>query len=79
MDAGTKVKFVGASDEQVGWGSNDDPREYLQLGGIYTIKEKDVHSWHTKVTLEEFPDYRFNSVHFEELDHSEATNAEVGS
>ena len=65
MKEKTKIRFTEASDEQVRWDDNDDPREHLVMGGIYTVQEWDVHSWHTKVTLKEFPDLRFNSVHFE--------------
>ena len=56
-----------ASDAQVGWGSNDDPRGVLENGRVYTEDRVETHSWHTKVILKEFPDKRFNSVHFREF------------
>jgi len=62
---GTKVKFTNASDNQVRWGSNDDPRQYLEMNEIYTIDRTEVHTQHTKVYLQEYPDKKFNSVHFE--------------
>ena len=65
---GTKVKFVSASDEQVKWGNNDDPRGLLLEGGIYTIDKVEVHSHHTKYYLKEFQGWKFNSVSFEAVD-----------
>lgn len=59
-----KLVYVGTSDEQVRWGGNDDPRGVLEEGKAYTVIDWEVHSWHTKVTLEEFPDLRFNSASF---------------
>jgi hypothetical protein len=60
------AKYRGdASDDQVRWGSNADPRGILQSGKEYSIKRIVVHSQHTKVFLEDFPDMPFNSVHFE--------------
>lgn len=64
---GTKVRFTGASIEQIRWGANDDPREDLKPGKIYTVDHTEVHSQHTKVYLKEFPDRKFNSVCFEEV------------
>ena len=46
-----KVKSVGASDEQISWGSNDDPRDILDEGTIYEVDRKEVHTWHTKYYL----------------------------
>jgi hypothetical protein len=53
-----------ASDCQVQWGSNDDPRQHLVLGQAYTVSAVDVRSWHTKLSFEECPGKRFNSVNF---------------
>lgn len=65
-----KLMYVGATDSQVRWGGCDDPRTVLEEGKEYTLLAYDVHTWHTKVTLEEFPDLCFNSVSFEEV-HAE--------
>lgn len=62
-----EVKYTGASQDQINWGGNDDPRNLLTVGNIYTVLKREVHSWHTKVYLEEFPDMKFNSVSFEEI------------
>lgn len=62
---GSKVKYIGAGDDQVRWGNNDDPRGLLEEGKIYTIETIEVHSWHTKYYLKEFPSKKFNSVSFE--------------
>jgi hypothetical protein len=61
---GKRVKYIGASIEQIKWGSNDDPRQLLTEGETYTVDEVEVHSWHTKIYLKEFPDKKFNSVSF---------------
>lgn len=66
-----KVKLVKLiehnDDSQMRWGGNDDTRKYLKIGKIYKVKKKEIHSWHTRIYLEEFPDKYFNSVCFEEL------------
>lgn len=60
-----KAKYIGASDEQVRWGGNDDPRGLLVEGESYEIARKEVHSWHTKIELVGFPGKVFNDVSFE--------------
>lgn len=40
----------------------------LTVGQKYTVIDVEVHSWHTLVTLREFPDKQFNSVLFEEIE-----------
>lgn len=62
------VRYRGAHKDQIQWGSNDDPRGYLAIGGIYTLIEESVHSWHTKYRLAEFPGKRYNAVSFEIVD-----------
>lgn len=62
-----KVRYLGdaeSSNEVVNWGGNDDPRGLLVEGQEYEVTEQDVHSYHTKLTLKEFPGKRFNSVSF---------------
>ena len=59
------VIYIGASDEQVQWGGNDDPRGILIEGKHYEIERKEMHSWHTKIILREFPGKKFNSECFE--------------
>lgn len=61
-----RVIYVGASDEQVRWGDNDDPRDLLIEGKEYEVEEKEVHSWHTKLYLVGI-EGRFNSVCFAEI------------
>ena len=60
---GSTVIFIGATDSQVAWGGNDDPRKVLTEGEEYTIESVDVHSWHTKITLVGIKG-RFNNVSF---------------
>lgn len=64
FNSGDVVQFVDACDAQVKWGNNDDPRLVLRPGLSYNVLVVEVHSSHTKVYLEEFPNLRFNSVHF---------------
>ena len=40
----------------------------LTVGEKYTVIDVEVHSWHTLVTLLEFPNEQFNSVLFEEIE-----------
>jgi len=70
MEIGTLVRFIGASDEQVKWGGNDDPRGILKVGSIYEVSEVEVHNWHTKIQLVSSIDdnLKFNSVCFEVVD-----------
>ena len=72
MQVGDKVRYTGAIDEQVAWGSNDDPRKVLTEGSTYTVADVEVHTWHTKVYLEEYPKLKFNSVSFAAVGRKEA-------
>lgn len=67
IQAGDKVKYIGTSNEQVKWGSNDDPRGLLTEGETYIVEAVEPHSWHTKYYLKEFPGKKFNSVSFEKV------------
>ena len=61
---GDKVTFMGYTKAQVNWGSNDTP-DMLTEGETYTISSVELHSTHTKVTIEEVDSsLKFNSVHF---------------
>lgn len=62
-----QVRYIGASDTQVNWGSNDDPRGVLVEGEVYEVAAREVHTWHTKLSLVGVKG-RFNSVCFEEVD-----------
>ncbi len=60
------VKFTAKqSPAQIGWGGNDDPNKLLKVGKKYEVLRVEVHSWHTKVILKDFPDKKFNDVTFE--------------
>ncbi len=60
------VIYDGCSQEQIDWGSNDDPRNILVEGNVYEIENVDIHSQHTKLTLKGISG-RFNSVCFKKL------------
>ena len=65
MRKGQKVKFLGCSDAQVKWGSNDSPKRLLVKGETYIVKDIEIHSFHTKVMLVGFKGKQFNSCCFE--------------
>lgn len=62
-----KVRYIGSSIDQARWGGNDDPAGLLIEGQEYELLRKEVHSWHTKYTLADFPGKQFNSASFEEI------------
>jgi len=62
---GTKVKFA-YENAGTNW-DIENVKKYLTLGDIYTVAFTEVHSWHTKVFLKEFPGIDFNSVQFAPL------------
>jgi hypothetical protein len=55
------------NDDSNAWGING-AGHLLTVGKEYTLIDVEVHSWHTRVTLEEFPGMQFNSILFEEVD-----------
>ena len=67
MKSSNKVSYTGCSKEQISWGSNDDPSTVLTMGDIYTIRKVEVHKWHTKIELREFPGKMFNSTCFDNV------------
>lgn len=69
LRAGSCVKFLGCSQEQIKWGSNDDPNPHLFVGDIYYVESVKVHSSHTKITLRGVRG-QFNSVCFEVVNES---------
>ena len=54
----------------------DSNSPMLEVGKEYTVVDVDIHSWHTEVELEEFPNVKFNSVCFKEVEVG-ASNAKV--
>jgi len=67
----TKVIFTGASEAQENWGGHAS-HDVLEEGHVYTVDRTEVHSWHTKVFLQEYPDKSFNSTCFEETHMSKS-------
>jgi len=61
---GDSVKFIGCSKEQIAWGNNDDPNTTLVINKVYKISKVDIHSQHTKISLEGILG-KFNSVCFD--------------
>jgi hypothetical protein len=64
--AGDRAIFIGCIDEQVSWGSNDDPRKVMIEGDIYRIEKVELHSYHTKLYFRGIKG-KFNSVSFKKL------------
>ena len=64
--AGDQVKYIGCTEDQMNWGSNDDPNKFLIEGYTYYIEKVEVHSWHTKLTLRNIS-AKFNSVSFNKI------------
>lgn len=64
--SGDSVKYIGTFDEQVQWGSNDDPRKVLFEGDTYYVEKVEVHSSHTKLHLRGIYG-KFNSVSFKKV------------
>ena len=62
-EAGDKVIFTECTQEQINWGTNDDPNELLTKDKIYVVSDVDIHNSHTKLTLDGIKG-RFNSVCF---------------
>lgn len=60
---GQRVMFTGATQDQVRWGSNDDPNKHMKEGQIVEVEKVEVHSWHTKLYFVGIVG-KFNSVSF---------------
>lgn len=59
------VKYNGIPNEAaVKWGGNSNPEGLLVPGKEYEVEHEEVHGWHTKIYLKDFPGKKFNSVHF---------------
>lgn len=66
MKKGSKVKYLGATQEQIKWGNNDDPRPLLDVGSVYEIEKVKVDPYHTKIQLTNYHLW-FNAVSFKEV------------
>jgi len=62
-----KVKYLGTTADQIGWGGNDDPSKLLEVGSIYEVAETEVHDWHTKISLVGITG-KFNDASFEYME-----------
>jgi hypothetical protein len=79
MKKGDTVIFTGATEEQIQWGGNDDPNQFLKVGDKAVIEAKEVHSWHTKLYLVGIPG-KFNSVSFVKAnDEANACNTVISN
>jgi hypothetical protein len=64
--SGDNVRYTGSIEEQVRWGSNDNPTGILIEGDVYYVERVEMHSWHTKLYLRGIRG-KFNSVCFEKV------------
>ena len=64
------VVFDGATDTQVRWGGNSDPRGVLKVGDEYEVEATEVHSWHTKIKLKGFDGW-YNDSSFTYTSHGD--------
>jgi len=62
------VRYLGASVSQINWGGNDDPRPLFKIGQLLHVRRSEIHSFHTKIELEEALGKMFNDASFEYLD-----------
>lgn len=62
-----KVKYTGASEEQITFFLTQESRGVLVEGELYEVDRIEEHSWHTRVYLKDYPGRGFNSVCFEEV------------
>ena len=64
-----RVKYKGFKyKEQHTWAGGSNPEGVLEVGKEYTLYDEEVHSWHTRFYLKEFPDRWFNSALFERIE-----------
>jgi hypothetical protein len=63
---GDQVKYLGSTENQVRWGSNDNPKGLLFEGDVYYVERVEIHSQHTKLYLRGVRG-KFNSVCFEKV------------
>jgi hypothetical protein len=73
----TTAVFLGATENQIAFGKNDDPNALLTNGGRYEVEEIEVHTMHTKIYLKDFPGRKFNSASFSFDDNDEAVHEAV--
>lgn len=64
---GDQVRYLGSTEEQVRWGSNDNPEGLLFEGDVYCVERVEIHSWHTKLYLRGIGGGKFNSTCFEKV------------
>ena len=63
-----KVKYNGCTYDQANFGGGSDPRMLLEIGKIYEVVNKEVHSWHTLYyIMVDGVGLSFNSVCFSEV------------
>lgn len=73
FSVGDVVRFDSCSADQIRWGSNDDPNGILEQNQLYVVDYVEVHSQHTKISLDGIKG-KFNSVCFSLVEESHAAS-----
>ena len=61
---GSTIEYLGTN----GYDSDlNHANKYLEIAGRYSIKNIEIHDWHTDIELFEIPNQKFNSVHFKNI------------
>ena len=61
----TAVLTQKQSAEQISFGGNDNPNDFLEIGKHYDVYAIEVHSWHIKLLLLDYPGKKFNLINFD--------------
>lgn len=72
------VKYIGATQDQIDWYANDDPRSLLTVGQVYEVWRRTVHSVYTEIILKDYKHLRFNSVCFELVEGFDTVTPSLG-
>ncbi|MDD4066393.1 MAG: hypothetical protein PHH22_00225 [Clostridia bacterium] len=62
---------VCVNNQDINWSLNGNASQHLKVGEIYHALGIEVHGFHTRVSLLEFPKLQFNSINFSEISISE--------
>ena len=68
---------MGASEIQVKWGGNNDPRGVLKKDTVYQVESIEVHTWHTEIKLVGI-EGQFNSVSFIDVEETQQAKGDEG-
>jgi hypothetical protein len=67
---GSRLRFI--EKYPIAWGCPLENAKLLKLGNCYIVERIEVHSWHTKVFLKNYPGKDFNSAWFKVVRRGES-------